>query len=47
MKRAFTFETPRTVTASAAVVDGAVYVGDWSGTMFALDAETGGLIWRA
>lgn len=39
------FETAKTVTASPAVVDGTVYVGDWSGTMYALDAATGDLVW--
>lgn len=38
-------DTPKTVTASPAVVDGVVYVGDWTGTMFALDAETGDQLW--
>lgn len=42
---AWTFKTPRTVTASPAVVDGTVYVGAWDGVMYALDAATGGLRW--
>ena len=40
------FKTPKTVTASPAVVDGVVYVGDWSPTMYALDAATGDVIWQ-
>jgi polyvinyl alcohol dehydrogenase (cytochrome) len=38
-------ETEKTVTASPAVVDGVVYVGDWSGTMYAVDAESGATKW--
>ena len=41
----WSFKTPTTVTASPAVVDGRVFVGDWSGTMFALDADTGEPLW--
>lgn len=37
---------PRTVTASPAVVDGTVYVGDWSGTMYALRLGDGTERWR-
>jgi polyvinyl alcohol dehydrogenase (cytochrome) len=33
--------TADSVTASPAVVDGTLYVGDWSGTFYAVDAETG------
>jgi polyvinyl alcohol dehydrogenase (cytochrome) len=33
--------TADSVTASPAVVDGTLYVGDWSGTFYAIDAETG------
>lgn len=43
---AWFFETERTVTASPAVVDGTVYVGDWSGTTYAIDAGTGEEVWR-
>lgn len=42
---AWFFETERTVTASPAVVEGTAYVGDWSGTMYAVDADTGEEIW--
>lgn len=40
------FKTPKTVTASPAVADGRVFVGDWSGRFFALDAETGEELWH-
>lgn len=40
------FKTAKTVTASPAVVDGRVFVGDWSATMHALDADTGAELWR-
>lgn len=33
------------VTAQPAVMDGTVYVGDWSGTFYALDQATGGPRW--
>jgi polyvinyl alcohol dehydrogenase (cytochrome) len=33
------------VSATPAVVDGAVYVGDFGGMLWKLDAETGGVIW--
>src|SRR5262245_57642416 len=33
------------VTASATVVNGIAYVGDWSGKMHALDVGTGAEIW--
>lgn len=39
------FKTPATVTASPAVKDGRVFVGDWTGTMYALDADDGSLLW--
>jgi polyvinyl alcohol dehydrogenase (cytochrome) len=39
-------KTERTVTASPVVVDGTLFVGDWTGTMFALDAATGAERWR-
>jgi len=40
------FKTPTTVTASPAVVDGVVYVGDWTPTFYALDANSGEAIWQ-
>lgn len=43
---AWVVKTPRTVTASPVVVDGSLYVGDWSGTFYALDAATGSERWR-
>jgi outer membrane protein assembly factor BamB len=39
-------KTPRTVSASPAVVDGVVYVGAWDGVMYAFDAETGATRWK-
>jgi len=41
------FKTAKTVTASPAVVDGTVYVGDWSGAMYAVDdtADAGVVRW--
>ena len=38
-------KTPETVTASPVVKDGRVFVGDWTGTMYALDADDGTLLW--
>jgi polyvinyl alcohol dehydrogenase (cytochrome) len=38
-------QTDRTVTASPVVVDGVLFVGDWSGIMRAVDAETGAVRW--
>lgn len=38
-------KTAKTVTAAPAVVDGTVYVGDWSRTMYAVDAATGDIRW--
>jgi polyvinyl alcohol dehydrogenase (cytochrome) len=35
------FNTTDVVTATPAVVDGTVYVGDWAATFYAIDAETG------
>jgi polyvinyl alcohol dehydrogenase (cytochrome) len=37
--------TDDVVTATPAVVDGRLYVGDWSGRFYALDAATGEQIW--
>lgn len=42
---AWFFKTPATVTASPVVKGGRVFVGDWSGTMYALDAHDGTLLW--
>ena len=43
---AWYLDTAKPVTATPVVVDGVVYVGSWEGTMYALDAETGGIIWE-
>ncbi|MBA2282093.1 MAG: PQQ-like beta-propeller repeat protein, partial [Acidimicrobiia bacterium] len=45
MAPAWTVPMPRTVTASPAVVGGTVYVGDWSGTMYALRLSDGARRW--
>jgi polyvinyl alcohol dehydrogenase (cytochrome) len=37
--------TSDVVTATPTVVDGSLYVGDWSGRFYALDAETGATRW--
>jgi len=42
---AWFFQTGFSVTASPAVVGGQVFVGDWSGTMHALDAGDGTELW--
>lgn len=39
-------KTPKTVTASPVIVGDTLFVGDWSGTMFALDSATGAERWR-
>src|SRR5437763_4260633 len=39
-------ETGGDVSARAAVVDGVVYFPDWGGTVWALDARTGAVIWQ-
>ena len=38
-------KTAGNVTASPTVMDGTIYVGDWSGTMYAIDAATGDVRW--
>ena len=43
---AWTFKTPKTVTASPVVVQGTVYVGDWTGTMYALRLSNGTERWH-
>jgi polyvinyl alcohol dehydrogenase (cytochrome) len=42
---AWVLHTDDSVTASPAVVDGTVYVGDWGGTFHAVDAATGAERW--
>jgi polyvinyl alcohol dehydrogenase (cytochrome) len=39
------FNTSDVVTATPAVVDGTLYVGDWSGTFYAIDAASGRQKW--
>src|SRR5680860_1402841 len=43
--QAWIFATEDVVTASPAVVDGSVYVGDWSGRFYAIDAESSEVRW--
>jgi polyvinyl alcohol dehydrogenase (cytochrome) len=42
----WSFATPGDVSATPAVVDGAVYFPDWSGGFSKVDAKTGALIWQ-
>lgn len=42
---AWSFDTAKTVTASPVVAGGIVYVGDWAGIMYAVDAADGSLVW--
>lgn len=46
LRRIWFFNADDTVTATPAVVDGSVYVGDWSGNFYAIDAEDGREQWR-
>ena len=41
----WTFTTGGDVSARAAVVDGVVYFPDWQGNLYALNADTGRVIW--
>lgn len=50
---AWTFRPPPTAdlqqatfTASPTIVDGVLYLGGWDGIMYALDADTGSLLWQ-
>ena len=45
LEEAWFFNAEDAVTATPAVVDGTVYVGDWSGNFYALDLETGDPRW--
>ncbi|PYQ24300.1 MAG: serine/threonine protein kinase [Acidobacteria bacterium] len=46
LKVAWTFEAGESIESSAAIADGAVYVGRMGGELLALDLETGKLRWR-
>jgi outer membrane protein assembly factor BamB len=46
LKPAWDFTTEDVVTASPSVVGGVVYVGAWDGFFYALDAQSGALIWK-
>src|SRR6202171_1885733 len=46
LKLAWSFKTGDAVSASPTVVNGVVYVGSWDGYFYALDADTGSLIWK-
>jgi polyvinyl alcohol dehydrogenase (cytochrome) len=45
MLPAWFVKTQKTVTASPVVADGVLYVGDWSGTMYSIDARSGITRW--
>lgn len=45
LHRVWYVETSDAVTAAPVVVDGTLYVGDWAGRFYALDAETGAERW--
>jgi polyvinyl alcohol dehydrogenase (cytochrome) len=45
LEQVWFFNADDAVTATPAVVDGTVYVGDWSGNFYALDLETGEPRW--
>jgi polyvinyl alcohol dehydrogenase (cytochrome) len=45
LRQRWFFGTDDAVTATPAVVDGTVYVGDWSGRFYAIDLESGRLDW--
>jgi polyvinyl alcohol dehydrogenase (cytochrome) len=45
LQQAWFFNTDDVVTATPAVADGVLYVGDWSGRFYALDAATGAQKW--
>jgi polyvinyl alcohol dehydrogenase (cytochrome) len=45
LKQIWFFNAKDTVTATPAVVDGVVYVGDWSGNFYAIDIKTGKPRW--
>jgi polyvinyl alcohol dehydrogenase (cytochrome) len=45
LEQAWFFTTDDAVTATPAVVDGTVYVGDWSGRFYALALDSGELVW--
>ena len=45
LRRIWFFNTHDVVTATPAVVDGTVYVGDWSGRFYAIDARSGEQRW--
>lgn len=46
LAEAWFFNTDDVVTATPAVAGGTVFVGDWAGTFYAIDAETGEQRWR-
>jgi polyvinyl alcohol dehydrogenase (cytochrome) len=46
LREAWFFTTDDVVSAAPIVVDGTLFVGDWTGVFYALDAATGDLRWR-
>jgi polyvinyl alcohol dehydrogenase (cytochrome) len=45
LRTKWVFTTGGDVSATPAVVDGALYVPDWAGNLFKVDAETGSALW--
>jgi polyvinyl alcohol dehydrogenase (cytochrome) len=45
LEQVWFLNTDDAVTATPAVVDGVVYVGDWSGRFYAISLESGELVW--
>jgi len=46
LKKAWFFPTGDAVTATPTVVDGVVYVGSWDDYFYAVNLETGSLVWK-
>jgi polyvinyl alcohol dehydrogenase (cytochrome) len=46
LRKAWIFPTGDAVTATPTVVDGVVYVGSWDDYFYAVDLETGKLVWK-
>ena len=46
LKKHWSVATGSTVESSASVVGNTVYIGSWDGNEYALDATTGGLVWK-
>ena len=46
LKAKWTMQLPAALAAGPTIVDGVIYVGDWDGFFYAIDAKTGGKIWQ-